>query len=164
MIRFADSMQAPMIMSTNRSCSPNLKARLRSITRRPATPASDVLHVGDVVLDVATRRVTRAGADIDLTARETAFLEYLMRNSGLSLTRTMIENAAVIGGAAITRRLHLPAEREDELGAFAATFDRMLYRLQHAFARETTVDRSLVAGTVAQRLAVLCAHRDRSDG
>jgi len=108
--------------------------------------------------------VTRAGADIDLTARETAFLEYLMRNSGLSLTRTMIENAAVIGGAAITRRLHLPAEREDELGAFAATFDRMLYRLQHAFARETTVDRSLVAGTVAQRLAVLCAHRDRSDG
>jgi len=70
-----------------------LEARLRSITRREAQPQRQALAVGDVVMDLATRRVRRGVREIALTARETAFLEYLMRNEGLLITRTMLENA-----------------------------------------------------------------------
>jgi len=70
-----------------------LDARLRSITRRSPGPPHSELRVGDLVMDLATRRVQRNGTPIDLTARETAFLEYLMRNAGLLVSRPMIENA-----------------------------------------------------------------------
>jgi DNA-binding response OmpR family regulator len=70
-----------------------LDARLRSITRRADAPPLQHLRVSDVVLDLATRRVTRGGKKIEMTARETAFLEYFMRNAGLLLTRPMIEDA-----------------------------------------------------------------------
>jgi DNA-binding response OmpR family regulator len=70
-----------------------LDARLRSITRRTAAPAHDELRAGDLVMDLATRRVRRGDSSIALTARETAFLGYLMRNAGLLLTRAMIEAA-----------------------------------------------------------------------
>ena len=70
-----------------------LEARLRSITRRAAAPLHDELRGGDLVMDLATRRVHRGNSTIALTARETAFLEYLMRNAGLLLTRPMIEAA-----------------------------------------------------------------------
>ena len=70
-----------------------LLARLRSITRRePVAPRLE-LNVEDVVLDLGTRRVTRGGVEIHLTTRETAYLEYFMRNSGLVVTRAMIEAA-----------------------------------------------------------------------
>jgi len=52
-----------------------------------------VLTVGDLQMDLATRRVTRGDTPLALTARETAFLEYLMRNSGLLITRPMLEDA-----------------------------------------------------------------------
>jgi DNA-binding response OmpR family regulator len=70
-----------------------LEARLRSITRRDPAPARDELRVGDLVMDLRTRTVARAGRRIDLSARETAFLEYLMRNAGLLITRPMLEDA-----------------------------------------------------------------------
>ena len=70
-----------------------LDARLRALVRRGSVPAHDVLRVADVEMDLATRRVVRGTRTIALTARETAFLEYLMRNAGLLLTRTMIEAA-----------------------------------------------------------------------
>lgn len=70
-----------------------LKARLRSIVRRPATEPQHVLRVGDLTYDPATRRAARGARSIDLTARELAFLEYFMRNAGRVLTRPMIENA-----------------------------------------------------------------------
>jgi DNA-binding response OmpR family regulator len=70
-----------------------LEARLRSITRREAQPLRQMLQVGDLVMDLGTRRARRGSRDISLTARETAFLEYLMRNEGLLITRTMLENA-----------------------------------------------------------------------
>lgn len=70
-----------------------LEARLRSITRREPQPLRQALSVGDLVMDLASRRVRRGPRDISLTARETAFLEYLMRNEGLLITRTMLENA-----------------------------------------------------------------------
>ncbi len=70
-----------------------LDARLRSIARRADAPPQTELKACDVVLDLATRRVRRAGVPIELTARETAFLEYFMLNAGLLLTRPMIEDA-----------------------------------------------------------------------
>lgn len=70
-----------------------LEARLRSITRRTAPPVAAVLRVGDLTFDLRTRRTVRGNRAIDLTARETSFLEYFMRRSGSLLTRTMIEEA-----------------------------------------------------------------------
>ena len=68
-----------------------LLARLRSLTRRGSTPiAEDHLVVGDLVMDTRAREVTREGKNIDLTPREYALLEYLMRHPGQALSRTMI--------------------------------------------------------------------------
>ncbi|MGW6131394.1 response regulator transcription factor [Cellulomonas sp. NPDC055163] len=58
-----------------------LVARLRALVRRPAHARPAVLQVGDVVLDPATRVVTRGGEGVALTTRETALLEYLMRHA-----------------------------------------------------------------------------------
>ena len=65
-----------------------LLARLRALVRRgtPARPA--VLAVGDLVLDPATRQVTRDGVDVGLTTREYALLEYLMRRAGRVVSKT----------------------------------------------------------------------------
>jgi|ERR1700733_4235446 two-component system copper resistance phosphate regulon response regulator CusR len=79
-----------------------LLARLRSITRREPSPPRLELRVEDVVLDLATRRVTRAGLEIQMTAREVAYLEYFMRNAGLLITRTMIEAALWTDDAEVT--------------------------------------------------------------
>lgn len=58
-----------------------LVARLRALVRRPAGARPAVLTAGDLVLDPATRTVTQAGLPVDLTPRELALLEYLMRHS-----------------------------------------------------------------------------------
>ncbi|MDX5399637.1 MAG: response regulator transcription factor [Actinomycetes bacterium] len=58
-----------------------LVARLRALVRRPAEPRPTVLTVGEIVLDPAARTVTRAGAPVELTTREFALLEYLMRHA-----------------------------------------------------------------------------------
>jgi DNA-binding response OmpR family regulator len=71
-----------------------LEARLRSITRRASAQTLDArLEVGDVRFDLGSRLVSRGDRTIDLTARETAFLEYFMRNAGRLITRRMIEDA-----------------------------------------------------------------------
>ncbi len=59
-----------------------LLARLRALMRRPNEKISEILTVGDLTLDPALKKVTRAGQTIDLTAKEYAVLEYLMRNAG----------------------------------------------------------------------------------
>jgi len=58
-----------------------LVARIRALLRRPPQVRPAVLVVGDLVLDPAARAVTRAGAPVELTARELALLEYLMRHA-----------------------------------------------------------------------------------
>ena len=67
-----------------------LLARVRALLRRRAEARSPRLQVADLVLDPATRSVTRGGQSITLTNREFALLEYLMRNAGRVLTRTAI--------------------------------------------------------------------------
>ena len=66
-----------------------LSARLRAVLRRGG-PKENVLRVADLELDTMTRNVHRGGRRVDLTAKEYALLEYLMRNSGRPLTKTLI--------------------------------------------------------------------------
>lgn len=66
-----------------------LMARVRALLRR-GTPMPERLQVGDLVLDCIRRKVTRGGAQIDLAPKEFSILEYLMRNHGRPLSRTMI--------------------------------------------------------------------------
>ena len=58
-----------------------LVARLRALVRRPAEARPSVLAVGALVLDPSARTVTLDGAQVELTARELALLEYLMRHA-----------------------------------------------------------------------------------
>ncbi len=67
-----------------------LLARLRAIMRRTGATADDQLVVGDLVLDDRAHEVTRAGRIIDLSPKEYALLEYLMRHPGQVLSRTLI--------------------------------------------------------------------------
>ena len=68
-----------------------LLARIEALARRErAEPGATRLEVGDLVLDLVARRVTRADKRIELTAREFQLLEFLMRNAGQVVTRTMI--------------------------------------------------------------------------
>jgi two-component system OmpR family response regulator len=70
-----------------------LVARLRALIRRGAPERPVVLTAGDLSLDPAERRVTRAGEPVALTPREFAMLEFLMRNRGQAMTKTsIIEN------------------------------------------------------------------------
>ena len=67
-----------------------LAARLQALLRRP--PMADVvtrLEVGDVVLDLLRREVTRGGRPVHLQPREFSLLEQLMRHAGRIITRTM---------------------------------------------------------------------------
>jgi DNA-binding response OmpR family regulator len=59
-----------------------LLARLRALLRRGAPRRPAVLAVGELSLDPARRLVTLAGAEVSLTSREFALLEYLMRRQG----------------------------------------------------------------------------------
>lgn len=71
-----------------------LEARLRTILRRGSQqPLAAQLRVADLTFDLGSRRARRASREIDLTARESAFLEYFMRNAQRLLTRPMIEDA-----------------------------------------------------------------------
>ncbi len=68
-----------------------LLARLETITRRKTSEkATTNLTCGDLEMNLLTREVTRAGKEIELQAREFSLLEYLMRNSGTVVTRTML--------------------------------------------------------------------------
>jgi len=67
-----------------------LSARLRALVRRSHLPSESVLAIGDLKLDRVAHRVERAGRRIELTTKEFALLEYLMRNAGRKVTRSMI--------------------------------------------------------------------------
>jgi two-component system, OmpR family, response regulator len=65
-----------------------LLARLRALLRRGAPERPTVLTAGELALDPATRRVTRAGAEVALTLREYSLLEYLIRRVGEVVPKT----------------------------------------------------------------------------
>ena len=68
-----------------------LAARIRATSRRAAGHASGILTVGEIALERAGQVVTLRGAPVDLTAREYALLEALLRRAGCILSRTTLE-------------------------------------------------------------------------
>jgi DNA-binding response OmpR family regulator len=70
-----------------------LHARLRSLVRRPSTWNDDLLRCGDLVFDRRTREARRGSRQIDLTSKEIALLETLLRNAGRTVTREALIDA-----------------------------------------------------------------------
>ncbi|HEY4339724.1 MAG TPA: response regulator transcription factor [Steroidobacteraceae bacterium] len=69
-----------------------LLVRIKALLRRTPAERADILHVADLELNRLTQQVRRGGLRIDLTAKEYALLEYLMRSPGRVFSRTMILN------------------------------------------------------------------------
>ena len=69
-----------------------LLARIEALSRRSSAAAAETtrLQIADLELDLLSRRVTRAGRNIDLTTKEFQLLEYLVRRPGQVVTRTML--------------------------------------------------------------------------
>jgi DNA-binding response OmpR family regulator len=68
-----------------------LRARLRALLRRDAPEKTGVLVAADLELDPATHNIQRAGIPIELTSKEFALLEYMLRNPNWLITREMAE-------------------------------------------------------------------------
>ncbi len=71
-----------------------LLARVEALSRRPKAMASPLLKVADLEVNRDTREVRRDGSLIDLTPKEFAVLEYLMRHAGRVMSRTLITEYA----------------------------------------------------------------------
>ena len=71
-----------------------LLARVEALSRRPKTVASPVLKVADLELDTGTRLVRRGGDEVEVTPKEYAVLEYLLRHAGRVRSRTLITEYA----------------------------------------------------------------------
>ena len=69
-----------------------LMARVRAMTREKYGTSSSILQVGDLTMDTASQKVARGERNIDLSAKEYALLRYMMTNSGIVLSRDMIED------------------------------------------------------------------------
>lgn len=69
-----------------------LMARLRAMTRASVQNPTNLYTIADLTLDTGSHTVCRAGKEINLTAREFALLEYLLRNKGRVLSRQKIED------------------------------------------------------------------------
>lgn len=67
-----------------------LAARLRTVARRHAGEAGHLVRVEDLVMDLLARKVTRGGAEIELSTREFELLEHLMRSPGRVFGRMQI--------------------------------------------------------------------------
>lgn len=68
-----------------------LLARIRVMLRRQSDTPTDELVLADLKVDVQSHRVERAGQTMELSGKEFAMLEYLMRNQGKVLSREQIE-------------------------------------------------------------------------
>ncbi|MBL8827524.1 MAG: response regulator transcription factor [Planctomycetaceae bacterium] len=69
---------------------PELLARIEAVCRRIANRPAPVQQVGELRLDMSTRRVIREGREIELTPTEFSLLEFLMRHAGQVVTRKML--------------------------------------------------------------------------
>jgi two-component system, OmpR family, response regulator len=71
-----------------------LLARVEALGRRPKAIAPPILHIADLTLDTGSREVRRGTKPVDLTPKEYAVLEYLMRHPGRVMPRTLITEYA----------------------------------------------------------------------
>lgn len=70
-----------------------LAARVRMITRKHTGNSTNIYTVGDLSVNLKSREVIRSGKKIDLSSREFAILECLIRNAGIVMSREKIENS-----------------------------------------------------------------------
>jgi DNA-binding response OmpR family regulator len=68
-----------------------LYARIRALLRREKITITPRMSVGDIVMDTVSKEVWRGGKPLDISGKEFAILEYLMRRHDSTVTRTMIE-------------------------------------------------------------------------
>ena len=69
-----------------------LLAVIHVMARKHTPSASNIYTLADLTVDTSRRRVSRAGREIELTGKEYALLEYMIRNQGVTLSREQIEN------------------------------------------------------------------------
>ncbi len=69
-----------------------LMARIRVLTRKTSGNSDNIYRIADLTLDAKSHKVTRRGENINLSAKEFALLEYMIRNQGIVLSREKIEN------------------------------------------------------------------------
>jgi len=69
-----------------------LLARIRVLIRKNSVSNSNIITVGDLTVDISSRKVTRSGKDISLSAKEYELLQYLAVNNGIVLSREKIED------------------------------------------------------------------------
>ncbi len=69
---------------------PELFARIKALSRRPKNVIPNEIHLGDMILNTDTKKISRHGHVIPLTLKEFAILEYLMRHPNQVLTREQI--------------------------------------------------------------------------
>jgi len=87
----SDPFTLPRVRVSGSDTAGSVLARVQALVRRSTATAEPTrLEVGDLTLDLLSRRVTRQGKDIELRPREFALLEYLMRNAGRVVSKTMI--------------------------------------------------------------------------
>jgi DNA-binding response OmpR family regulator len=67
-----------------------LMARIRALLRRPKELTSEILSLGDLVIDISKHSVKRGGKEIYLTRKEFVLLVYLLKNAGAAMSRGMI--------------------------------------------------------------------------
>jgi len=71
-----------------------LEARMYAVTRRKHGNTTNRYTIADLTVETDTRRVSRSGKNIELSAKEFSILEYMIRNKGIVLTRDKIEQNA----------------------------------------------------------------------
>ncbi|HSF14834.1 MAG TPA: response regulator transcription factor [Vicinamibacteria bacterium] len=82
-----------------------LFARIRALLRRRGPDRSGLLHIHDLVMDPASKRVSRGGRALSLTAREYQLLEFLLRNKNRILSREVIYEHVWSGDFSGTRKI-----------------------------------------------------------
>lgn len=125
-----------------------LLARLRAVLRRPPALSSPVLSIGNVRLDVATRKVWVGGQPVAIPRRELSLLEHLMRRYGQVVPRPALEGD-LYG--------HLDDACPNSIGV---GISRVRRHMQHA---EATVSISTVRG-VGYMLAAMDEARSTAQG
>lgn len=71
-----------------------LLARIRTVNRFSGSKGHQKIRIGDLEIDIPSRKVKRGSTEIELTSKEFVLLEYLMRNANLVLTKNqLLENA-----------------------------------------------------------------------
>ena len=81
---------SPRMPGYTRSIIEELIARIHAVTRRASGAVQSILSVSDLSMNLLTREVRRGATKIELTPREFALLEHLMRSPGRVLTRVQI--------------------------------------------------------------------------